>query len=60
MYFGRFLSLPHPQPSQNGHCHETSLQVVMILGHFLKFEIVDVAMAVSRQKTVESWKELKK
>lgn len=32
----------------------------MILGHFLKFGIVDVAMAVSRQKTVESWKELKK
>lgn len=27
---------------------------------FLKFETVDVAMAISREKTVESWKELKK
>lgn len=32
----------------------------MILGHFLKFETVDVAMATSRQRTVESWKALKK
>lgn len=32
----------------------------MILGHFFKSKIVDVAVAVSRQKTAESWKELKK
>lgn len=32
----------------------------MILGHFLKLELVDVAVAVSRQKTLESWKEVKK
>lgn len=47
-------------PSQHAYCCEAPSHVVMILGHFLKFEIVDVAMSVSRQKTVEPWNELEK
>ena len=43
----------------HGYCSAASSHAVMILGHFLKFEIVDVAMAVSRWKIVEPWRELK-
>ena len=40
----------------HGYRSAASSHAVMILGHFLKFEIVDVAMAVSRWKIVEPWR----
>ena len=40
-------------PLQHGYCSVASSNAVMILGHFLKFEIVGVAMAVSRLRIVE-------
>lgn len=66
LLYGWGVSLTHQEcalanallPSQHGRCSAFSSHIEMIRGHFLRLEAVCVVIAASREKTVESWKEL--